>query len=123
MHIMQHRKKSSKESVISVKASGKLLSKRIYFLAWTANSYRTILKKSIEKFVSDAIEKAGQEKYQTIAFPAIGCGKFGCSINLIAQTMIDEADRQLLKHNISVLFVVQLQIEWIFIMNFINKFS
>jgi hypothetical protein len=66
-----------------------------------------VLKGSIEKFVSDAIQKAAQKNYQSISFPAIGCGKYGCSIDFIAQTMIQEADRQLLKHSISVLFVIQ----------------
>jgi hypothetical protein len=61
----------------------------------------------LEKFVSDAIEKALTEKYKSIAFPAIGCGKFGCSISLVAQAMIGEAQRTLQKHNLSILFVIQ----------------
>jgi len=100
-------KNNSKDSVIAVKASGKLESKQIYFLSWKADSDTNILRKSIEKFVSDAIKKAAQENYRSIAFPAIGCGRFGCSISLVAQAMIEEADRQLLMHSISVLFVIQ----------------
>lgn len=100
-------KKYSKDSIIAVKASGKLASKQIYFLSWKASCDTTILRKSIEKFVSDAIEKAAQENYRTIAFPAIGCGRIGCSISLVAQAMIEEADRQLSIHSISVLFVIQ----------------
>jgi hypothetical protein len=99
--------KNSKASVIAVKAEGQLASKQIYFLPWKVNSDTSILQQSIEKFVSDAIEKAAKEGYQSIAFPAIGCGKYGCSISLVAQAMVEEADRQLLKHGILVLFVIQ----------------
>ncbi len=94
-------------SVTAVKAEGQLLSKMVYFLRWKMDTDASLLRKSIEKFVSDATEKAVAEKYQSIAFPAIGCGKFGCSISLVAQAMVEEAHRKLQKHGISVSFVIQ----------------
>ncbi len=100
-------KRNSNDSIIAIRASGTLASRQIYFLPWQADSDARVLQKSIEKFVSNAIEKAVQSNYETIAFPAIGCGRFGCSINLVAQTMIQQADRQLLTHSISVVFVIQ----------------
>jgi hypothetical protein len=99
--------KNPKESIIAVEADGKLASKQIYFLPWKANNDTSVLRRSIETFVSDAIKKAAKDNYQSIAFPAIGCGKYGCSISLVAQAMVEEADRQLLKHGILVLFVIQ----------------
>ncbi|CAF1260749.1 unnamed protein product [Rotaria sordida] len=99
--------KKSPNSVISVQADGELASKKIYFLSWTADADTSILRESIEKFVSDAFEKAVEENQQSIAFPAIGCGQFGCSIDLVAQTMIREAHRKQQEHDISVTFVIQ----------------
>ena len=100
-------KKVPKTSVIAIDASGQIAAKKIYFLEWKANDDPIILRKSIEKFVSDAIGHAVNEGYQTIAFPAIGCGRFGCSINIIAQTMVGEAHRKLSSNGISVAFVIQ----------------
>ncbi|CAF1477245.1 unnamed protein product, partial [Rotaria sordida] len=99
--------KKSPNSVISVQADGELASKKIYFLSWTADADTSILRESIEKFVSDAFEKAVEENQQSIAFPAIGCGQFGCSVDLVAQTMIREVHRKQQEHDISVTFVIQ----------------
>lgn len=99
--------KVPKASVIAIDASGQVAAKKIYFLEWKMNNDPVILRKSIEKFVSDAIDHAANEDYQTIAFPAIGCGKFGCSIAIIAQTMVGEAYRKLSRNRISVAFVIQ----------------
>ncbi|UJR24224.1 hypothetical protein I4U23_027191 [Adineta vaga] len=99
--------KGSRSSLISIKADGKLASKRVYFIPWTAHVASSVLVQSMEKFVSLAIEKAAEENYSSIAFPAIGCGQFGCSVDLIAQTMVGEAYRQSLKRNINISFVIQ----------------
>ena len=70
-------------------------------------SSRLYVNPSIEKFLADAIRKGVEDYHQSIAFPVIGCGKIGHSIDVISQVLIEEADRhrQLLKHRISVLFV------------------
>ena len=99
--------KNSNDSLIAVQANGQLASKRIYFLPWRAHSDTSILCASIEQFVSNAVEKAVQEKYHSIAFPAIGCGQFGCSISLVAETMVGEAHRKSLLHDVSISFVIQ----------------
>lgn len=90
-----------------MQAAGQLESKRIYFLPWAVHSDESILQKSIEQFVSDAIEKAVEERHRSIVFPAIGCGKFGCSISAVAQAMIGEAHRKCQIYNISISFVIQ----------------
>jgi O-acetyl-ADP-ribose deacetylase (regulator of RNase III) len=99
--------KNSEASVITVQAAGQLASKWIYFLPWMADSDASVLQQSIEKFVSDAVEKAVEEGYRSIAFPAIGCGQFGCSINLVAQAMVGEVCRKLQAYNMSISFVIQ----------------
>ena len=99
--------KKSTDPVISVKAEGQLQSKAVYFLPWQADSDDSVLRQSIETFVANAVKEASSEGYRSIAFPAIGCGQMGCSISLVAQTMIEEAHNLSQKHNISVVFVIQ----------------
>jgi hypothetical protein len=94
-------------SVIAVKAEGQLSSKMIYFLPWKKMSDESLLRTTLGKFVSDAIEKAVTEKYKSIAFPAIGCGEFGCSISHVAQAMVEKAYIKLQSHAISISFVIQ----------------
>ncbi|CAF3826976.1 unnamed protein product, partial [Rotaria sp. Silwood1] len=100
-------KKNPYYSIIAVKAEGQLKSKKVYFLPWKTNSDPSLLRQSIEKFVSDAIERAVMEKYKSIAFPAIGCGQFGCPIRLVAEAMVQEAYRKLQKSSISVSFIIE----------------
>jgi hypothetical protein len=100
-------KKNPTAPVIAVKAGDQIASKEIFFLQWKANRDTALLRKSIEKFVSDALEHAVKQKYQSIAFPAIGCGKLGCPINVVAQTMVEAAHRQLFNNPIAVWFVIE----------------
>ncbi|CAF1154227.1 unnamed protein product [Adineta steineri] len=100
-------KQNPDSCIIAVKAEGQLASKMVYFLPWKKDSDALLLHKSFEKFVSDAVEKAVLEKYQSIVFPAIGCGKFGCSITIVAQAMVGEAHRMFQKYPISISFIIQ----------------
>ncbi|CAF1227586.1 unnamed protein product [Adineta steineri] len=81
--------------IISIAASGQLAAKTVYFLPWKPNVDNIKCCESIRKFVSDAMEKAATENYKSIAFPAVGCGQYGCSISLVAWTLVDEVYRQL----------------------------
>ena len=94
-------------TVISVPASGQLLAKRVYFLAWQPNSDVTLLCESLKRMISAAIEKASNENHHSIAFPAFGCGQFGCPITLVAKTLVDEVHRLRTNHPMSVSFVIQ----------------
>jgi hypothetical protein len=100
-------KKCPTSSVIAVDAGSSITPKKIYFLKWTKNGNEDLLRKSLKKFVSDATVKAVDEKYKSIAFPAIGCGKLGCPINVVAEAMVEEAHHQSINKSISVLFVIQ----------------
>ncbi|CAF2895813.1 unnamed protein product [Rotaria sp. Silwood2] len=100
-------KEISETSVVSVTTDGKLASKAIYFVLWKPSSDPNILCQSIRKLVSNVIEKAISENYKSIAFPAVGCGEYGCSIQLIAETFIEEIYEQLIEYSMKILFVIQ----------------
>jgi hypothetical protein len=93
--------------IITVAAAGQLTSKKIYFLPWEPNKDATLLIESIKTFVSNAMKKARAENYQSIAFPAIGCGEHGCPISVVAQTIINEIRHQLTSHPMSIFIVIQ----------------
>lgn len=103
----EQNKKTPNASILSAPAGGTLACKKVYFLPWKVNSDESVLVKSIEKFVSDALEKAVGEKCSSIAFPAIGCGGFGCSIRLVASTMVRSVYKKFYTYPISVTFVIQ----------------
>ncbi|CAF1246598.1 unnamed protein product [Adineta ricciae] len=98
---------SSAESVLSVVADGQLASKKIYFVEWRPGSNSTVLRRSIRKLFSETITEAVNEGYQSISFPAIGCGGFGCSPALMAEIFVTEVCHQLAAHPISIFFVIE----------------
>ncbi len=103
--------KKSKEdptsSVISLPSEGALKSKAVYFVPWKPNSDQKLLCQSIEQLVKNVIKKAVSENYQSIAFPAIGCGGYECSTSLIAETLVSQCQEILPKYPISIAFVIQ----------------
>ncbi|CAF0819065.1 unnamed protein product [Rotaria sordida] len=100
-------KENLNNSIISITTDGKLPSKVIYFVLWKPNSNPDILCQSIQQLVFNVIEKAINENYKSITFPAIGCGEYGCSIRLIAETFIKQVHEQLIKYPIKISFVIQ----------------
>ncbi|CAF1007757.1 unnamed protein product [Didymodactylos carnosus] len=99
---------SSKQIAIS---AGSLKCKMILFQSWQPHKNDELLRKSVSDFVSDAIQYVTDNNYTSISFPALGCGNFGCSANVIADTMINETKSQLknLKKTIIVSFVLLAQ--------------
>ncbi len=100
-------KENEKNAVISIPAEGALRSKAVYFIAWKPNSDENLLCQSIEQLVANVIKKAASENYQSIAFPAIGCGGYECPTSLIAKTFVKQCQELLLKYPISIVFVIQ----------------
>ncbi|CAF3262026.1 unnamed protein product [Rotaria sp. Silwood2] len=94
-------------NIIAIAASGQLLAKVIYFIPWEPDSDETVLGTSLKKLVSNAIEKAVNGNYKSIAFPAIGCGQYGCSLSLVAKTLIEEAHQLQTLYPIAVSFIIQ----------------
>lgn len=99
--------KNPNAAVITVKATGHIKSKCVYFLPWKPNSNDSVFRTSIKRFVADAMSKAVLDGYRSIAFPAIGCGQLGCSADVIAQVMVEEVYQLSQKQEISVMFVIQ----------------
>lgn len=100
-------KENDKSPVISVSADGALVSKAVYFVAWKPNSDEDALRQSIEQLTTNVIKKAMSEKFQSIAFPAIGCGGYECSTSLIAKTFVKQCRKCLKTIPMSILFVIQ----------------
>jgi hypothetical protein len=94
-------------SVISVAATGQLAAKKVYFLTCEPDIDVNKFHESIGIFIANAMRKAKDENYQSIAFPAIGCGGYGCSPDLIARSIINEIDKQLAKYSMFVSLVIQ----------------
>jgi hypothetical protein len=99
--------KNLKNNLTSVKSDGDIKSKRIYFIYWQAESQIELVKKSIENLISIAMRKAHDDNYQSIAFPAIGCGHDNYPIDIIAQTMVNKVHQEQIYHKISVSFIIQ----------------
>jgi O-acetyl-ADP-ribose deacetylase (regulator of RNase III) len=59
--------------------------------------------------MSNVIQNVISYGYTSIAFPAIGCGKHGCSIDIVVKTMVNETKNQLKIRNssLTVKFVIQ----------------
>ena len=100
-------KENDKSSLISIPSEGSLKSKVIYIVSWKPSSDQNRLCQSIEQLVKIVIKKAASENFQSIAFPAIGCGGFQCSTTLIAKALITQCQRLLTKYPLLVLFVIQ----------------
>lgn len=100
-------KENHKNSVISVPAEGSLKSKAIFFVPWKPSSDEKALRQSIEQLVENVVEKALSENFESIAFPAIGCGNYGCSIDLIAKTFVRHCHQLVTNHSLSIVFVIQ----------------
>lgn len=98
---------NEKRSLISIPSEGSLRSKVIYFIPWKPSSDENRLCQSMEQLVESVIKKAASENFQSITFPAIGCGGYGCSTSLIAKTLIGQCQRLLRKYPLSVVFVIQ----------------
>ncbi|CAF1500604.1 unnamed protein product, partial [Rotaria sordida] len=71
------------------------------------DSLRKLFKMKIKEIHKSCIKKAINENYKSIAFPAIGCGEYGCSIQLIAETFIEEIHEQLIEYSMKILFIIQ----------------
>ena len=99
--------KNFKNSLTSVKSDGDIKSKRIYFIYWQIESQIDLVKKSLEDLISISMQKAHNDNYRTIAFPAIGCGHYNYPTELVAQTMVNKAHQEQILHKVSVSFIIQ----------------
>jgi hypothetical protein len=92
--------KMSKDSLVSVKSD------RIYFLQWEPKSQLDQITKSLQNLISISMQKAHDDKYNSIAFPAIGCGEYQYPLHIVAQTMINKSHQEQVLHKISISFII-----------------
>ncbi|CAF1575154.1 unnamed protein product, partial [Didymodactylos carnosus] len=87
--------KNNPNSLIISTPPGHLSCKRIFFLKWQPSKDDNILRQSIIDFISNVIQNVISYNYKSIAFPALGCGKHGCSTDIVVKTMVREIKSQL----------------------------
>ena len=95
------------ETDIAIPTNEKFPMKTIFFLPLANSLNETQWKTNLENFVSTAMENAFVRNYHTVAFPAIGCGMFGCSVKIVAETLVKTAHEHGNKRKISVIFVIE----------------
>ncbi|CAF4325324.1 unnamed protein product, partial [Rotaria sordida] len=93
--------KDPKKNMIDTSVGNLKQAKRLLFLPWKppstliTNQNIDALCQSILIFIQQAIQYTIQEKFKSIAFPAIGCGGYGIPADIIATIMIDSVRQQL----------------------------
>jgi hypothetical protein len=89
--------------------SGCLPCKRIFFLKWKPDKDEVKLRQSLIDLIRTVMQELESNHFTSIAFPAIGCGQHGCSVNLVVKTMVNEMKQILLTRNLrtTVKFVIQ----------------
>lgn len=100
-------KDSSNKKAIALNTSGTLKCKQIFFRSWNKPSDKYAIVSSLSDFVVEILDQLIASGHRSIAFPAIGCGLFGCSPNAVANGMIKGFLRRQTKHTIHVTIVVQ----------------
>jgi O-acetyl-ADP-ribose deacetylase (regulator of RNase III) len=101
--------KNNPNSLLIVTPPGALLCKRIFFIKWEPAADEEILRQSLVDVMWNVVQHVITYKFTSIAFPAIGCGKHGCSIDVVVKTMVKEMKEQLMKRNLpwTVKFLLQ----------------
>ena len=94
-------------SLISVKTDGKVPAKIVYFVSCQLSSDPIQMGLSIKNLITDTMKQASHDGYQSVAFPAIGCGLAGCSSSFVAKTMVEEIYNQLKTYSLTILFVIE----------------
>ncbi|CAF3433373.1 unnamed protein product [Rotaria socialis] len=78
---------------------------QILFLPWVPSQHDVLLEQSIREFIALAIQYVLDQNYTSVAFPAIGCGRFGLDIAFIAASMYHHIIIE--KYPINITFVIQ----------------
>lgn len=66
-----------------------LLCREILFIPWSPCESIVLTEQTIRNFLSEAINYVIDRGYNSVAFPAIGCGQFELDADVVAHTMID----------------------------------
>jgi hypothetical protein len=101
--------KNNPHSILISTLPGCLPCKRIFFLKWQPTDNEATVRQSLVDLISIVIQHLIPYNFTSIAFPAIGCGKHGCSVDLVVKTMVIEMKNQLIMRNLplTVKFIVR----------------
>jgi hypothetical protein len=82
---------------------GNLSCKKIFFLKWKPDENESLLRQSISDFIWNVIQNVLSYKFDSIAFPPIGCGHSNIPQDIIIQTLINQLIYQIKTRNLSLL--------------------
>ena len=101
--------KNNPNAVLISTPPGVLPSKRIFFVKWKPDTDEAKLRQSLIDLIWTIVQNVIACKFTSLAFPAIGCGKHGCSIDIVVKTLVREMKNQLIIRDLSlrVKFVIQ----------------
>lgn len=102
-------RQNEKHSLLISTGPGRLPCKRIFFLEWKPDNDNAKLRQSLIDLTWIVIQHLTPYNFTSIAFPAIGCGAHGCSVDLVVKTLVKEIKNQLMMRNLpfTVKFVIQ----------------
>lgn len=101
--------KNNPHSILISTPSGALPSKRIFFIDWQPHQDHAKLRRSLVDLMQNVIQNVMGHKFTSLAFPAIGCGKYTCSVDIVVKTLVIEMKNQLLTRDIQLVvkFVIE----------------
>ena len=101
--------KNNPNAIVISTASGLLPSKRIFFVKWQPDKDEDKLRQSLVDLVWTVIQNVMAYKFTSLAFPAIGCGKYACSVDIVVKTLVKEIKNQINTRNLplTVKFIIQ----------------
>ena len=82
-------------SILISTPSGELPSKRIFFVKWQPDTDAARLRQSLVDLIWIVIQNVMGHNFTSLAFPAIGCGKYACSVEIVVRTLVMEMKNQL----------------------------
>lgn len=88
-------RKANPNSLIISTPPGYLHCNKIFFLNWEPDRDDDLLRQSIIDMISNVVQSAHAHKFTSLAFPAIGCGDYACSVDIVVKTMVREMKRHL----------------------------
>ncbi|CAF2060473.1 unnamed protein product [Rotaria magnacalcarata] len=68
--------------------SGALPCKKIFLVTWMPDKDEKVLQRSLTDLIYTVVLNTQQHNFTSIALPAIGCGKIGCSMEIVVKTMV-----------------------------------
>lgn len=89
--------------------AGALPSKRIFFVKWEPDKNDAKLRQSLVDLVWTVIQNVMAHKFTSLAFPAIGCGQYACSVDIVVKTLARQMKEQLSQRDLqlTVRFVIE----------------